>query len=156
MTLLNLLFWVSYDLVPGELFRTLWPSCYSYRIQVLKVVMVWVYLEVQAPAQTQTRRDPRRLVSSVVSQKLCQMMMPQMFMRRIWAVCWHHGEGIIVVELEVRIHILAHQIRLSEILPGLENLILPMLSYPGCHVRATYIGCIGTHANGRQVTSLLR
>ena len=39
--------------------------------------------------------------------------------------------------------------------PRLENLILPMLSYPGCHVRAKYIGCIGTHANGRQVTSLL-
>ena len=39
--------------------------------------------------------------------------------------------------------------------PGIENLILHMLSYPGCHVRATYIGCIGTHAHGRQVTSLL-
>ena len=30
-----------------------------------------------------------------------------------------------------------------------------MLSYPDCHVRATYIGCIGTHAQGRQMTSLL-
>ena len=39
--------------------------------------------------------------------------------------------------------------------PGIENLILPRLSYPGCHMRATYIGCIGTHAHGRQVTSLL-
>ena len=39
--------------------------------------------------------------------------------------------------------------------PKLENLILPMLSYPGCHVRAKYISCIGTHAHGRQVTSLL-
>ena len=39
--------------------------------------------------------------------------------------------------------------------PGLENLILPMLSYPGCHVSAKYIGCIGNHAHGRQVTSLL-
>ena len=39
--------------------------------------------------------------------------------------------------------------------PGLENLILPMLSYPVCHVRATYIGCIGTNAHCRQVTSLL-
>ena len=29
---------------------------------------------------------------------------------------------------------LAHRIGTSEILPGLENLILPMLSYPGCHV----------------------
>ena len=25
-----------------------------------------------------------------------------------------------------------------------------MLSYPGCHVRATYIGCIEIHARGRQ------
>ena len=30
-----------------------------------------------------------------------------------------------------------------------------MLSYPGCHMRATYIGHIGTQAHGRQVTSLL-
>ena len=29
-----------------------------------------------------------------------------------------------------------------------------MLSYSGCHVSSTYIGCIGTHAYGRQVTSL--
>ena len=39
--------------------------------------------------------------------------------------------------------------------PEIENLILPMLSYPGCHVRAIYIGCIGIHAHGRHVTSLL-
>ena len=39
--------------------------------------------------------------------------------------------------------------------PGIENLILPRLSYSGCHVRATYIGCIGTHAHGRQVALLL-
>ena len=39
--------------------------------------------------------------------------------------------------------------------PGIENLTLPMLSYPGCHVRATYIGYIGTHAHCCQVTSLL-
>ena len=39
--------------------------------------------------------------------------------------------------------------------PGIENLILPMLSYPGCHVRASYIGCIATHAHCRQVMSLL-
>ena len=38
---------------------------------------------------------------------------------------------------------------------GKENLILPMLSYPDCHVRATCIGCIGIHAYGRQVTSLV-
>ena len=30
-----------------------------------------------------------------------------------------------------------------------------MVSYAGCHVMSTYIGCIGTHAHGRQVTSLL-
>ena len=57
-----------------------------------------------------------------------------------------------------------HSIRISEILPwnrksrfypGIENLILPRLSYPGCHLRATYIGCIGTHAHGHQVMSLL-
>ena len=46
-------------------------------------------------------------------------------------------------------------IRISDILPWDIKSILPMLSYPGCHVRATYIGCIGTHAHGRQVTSLL-
>ena len=39
--------------------------------------------------------------------------------------------------------------------PGIENLTLPMLSYPGCHVRALCIVCIGTRANGRQVTPLL-
>ena len=39
--------------------------------------------------------------------------------------------------------------------PGIENRILPMLSYPGCHVRAKYIGCIETHTHGHQVTSLL-
>ena len=39
--------------------------------------------------------------------------------------------------------------------PWIIFFILPMLSYPGCHVRASYIGCIVTHAHGRQVTSLL-
>ena len=39
--------------------------------------------------------------------------------------------------------------------PGIENHILPMLSYPSCRVRATYIGCIGTSAHSRLVTSLL-
>ena len=39
--------------------------------------------------------------------------------------------------------------------PGIENLILSRLSYPGCHVSATFIGCNGTHANRRQMTSLL-
>ena len=33
---------------------------------------------------------------------------------------------------------LAHRIRISEILP---------LDYPGCRVRAIYIGCIGTHTH---------
>ena len=51
--------------------------------------------------------------------------------------------------------VLAHLIRISEILPWDRNLIYPMLSYPGCHMRATHIGCIGTHAHCRQVTSLL-
>ena len=54
-----------------------------------------------------------------------------------------------------RKYILAQRIRIPEIYPGIENLILPRLSYPGCHVRATYIGCTGTHTHGRQVTSLL-
>ena len=49
--------------------------------------------------------------------------------------------------------ILSHRIRISEILPWRENLTSPMLSYQGCHVRATYIGCIETHAHCRQVTS---
>ena len=40
--------------------------------------------------------------------------------------------------------LLAHRIRISEFYPGIKNLILPMLSYPGCHMRATCIGCIGT------------
>ena len=39
--------------------------------------------------------------------------------------------------------------------PRIENLILPMLFYQGCHERATFSGCIGTHAHGRKVTSLL-
>ena len=48
---------------------------------------------------------------------------------------------------------LAHQIQISEILPGdiksyLTHVILPRLS------REDYIGCIGTHAHGCQVTSL--
>ena len=38
-----------------------------------------------------------------------------------------------------------------EFYPGIKNLILPRLSYQGCHVRTLYVGCIGTHAHGRQV-----
>ena len=49
----------------------------------------------------------------------------------------------------------AHQIRISEILPCVSKSYLTHAIYPGSHVRATYIGCIGTHAHGRQVTSLL-
>ena len=30
-----------------------------------------------------------------------------------------------------------------------------MLFYPGCHVRALYIGCIGTQAHNGKETSLL-
>ena len=52
---------------------------------------------------------------------------------------------------------LAHRIRISKILPWDRKSYLTQakISYPGCHVRATYIGCIGTHANGHQVMSLL-
>ena len=32
---------------------------------------------------------------------------------------------------------LAHRIRISEIYPGIENLILPMLSYPGRQVKSS-------------------
>ena len=39
--------------------------------------------------------------------------------------------------------------------PGIENRILPRLSYPDCHVRAICIGCIGAHTHGSQVASLL-
>ena len=53
------------------------------------------------------------------------------------------------------LHFLDDRIRISEILPGIENLILPVLSYPGYHVNATYVSCIRTHVHGRQVTSLL-
>ena len=38
---------------------------------------------------------------------------------------------------------------------GNDTSITFMLSYPDCHARASYIGCIGTHAHCRQVTSLL-
>ena len=34
-------------------------------------------------------------------------------------------------------YILAHRIRISEIYPGIENLILPMLSYPGRQVTSS-------------------
>ena len=51
---------------------------------------------------------------------------------------------------------LAHRIRISEILPWdrksyLSHVILHRLSCESC----TYISCIGTHAHGRQVTSLI-
>ena len=39
--------------------------------------------------------------------------------------------------------------------PWIENLILPMLSYRGCHMSATYICWFGIRAHGRQVMSLL-
>ena len=42
------------------------------------------------------------------------------------------------------------RIRISEILAWDEKiLILPMLSYPGCHLWTSYIGCSGTYAHGR-------
>ena len=52
-------------------------------------------------------------------------------------------------------YILAHRIGTSEILPWVRKSYLTHAIFPGCHVRAKYIGCIGTHALGRQVTSLL-
>ena len=52
-----------------------------------------------------------------------------------------------------RISFLAHPTRISEILSWDRKSYLTMLSYPGCHVRATYIGCINW--NCRHVTSLL-
>ena len=54
-----------------------------------------------------------------------------------------------------RNYFLSHLISILRFYPGIENLILLRLSYTGCHMRATYIGCIGTHAHGCQVTSLL-
>ena len=45
---------------------------------------------------------------------------------------------------------LAHWIRISVIFWDRN-----MLSYPGCHVRALYISCIGNHMPGDQMTSLL-
>ena len=58
-----------------------------------------------------------------------------------------------VQEISVQV-LLAHQIRISEILPWdrnsyLTHVILPRLS------REVGIGCIGTHTHGRQVNSLL-
>ena len=41
------------------------------------------------------------------------------------------------------------------IYPELETLILPMLPYQGCReTHGLFIGCIGTHTKGRQVTSM--
>ena len=42
------------------------------------------------------------------------------------------------MELTLGGDFLAHLIRISEILPGIENLILPMLSYPGCQVTSSW------------------
>ena len=43
---------------------------------------------------------------------------------------------------------LAYRIRISEILPWDRKYYLTRLSYPSCHIRASYIGCIGTRAHG--------
>ena len=62
------------------------------------------------------------------------------------------------VATEIRLkgtNILAHRIRISEILPWDRKSYLTHAIFTGCHVRATYIGCIGTQAHGCQVTSLL-
>ena len=48
---------------------------------------------------------------------------------------------------------LAHRIRISEILSwDRKSYLTHAIFYPGCHVRATYIGCIGTHAHCCPVT----
>ena len=59
------------------------------------------------------------------------------------SLIWH----VSVVTFAILVF-LAHQIRI----PVIENLIFPILYYPGCHVRATYISSIETHAHGRQVS----
>ena len=57
----------------------------------------------------------------------------------------------VVVLLLVLVHCFLHTGKgYLRFYPGIENLILRMLSYPGSHVRATYIGCIGTHAFGHK------
>ena len=59
------------------------------------------------------------------------------------------------VELQCVIVVLfAHWIKYLRFYPWIENPILPMLFNPGVHVGAVH-GCIGTHAHGHQVTSLL-
>ena len=50
---------------------------------------------------------------------------------------------------------LAHWIGTSDILPWVRKSYLTHAIYPGCQVRANYIGCVGTRAHGRQVTLLL-
>ena len=67
-------------------------------------------------------------------------------------------EELELIDKEAGMVFLAHRIKISEILPWdrkfyFTQAILPRLSR--CQVRATYNGCIGTHAHGRQVTSLL-
>ena len=48
--------------------------------------------------------------------------------------------------------ILAHWKRISEILLWDRSSCLTHAFYSGCHVSATYIGCIETHSHCRQVT----
>ena len=66
-----------------------------------------------------------------------------------------HQIGVSAVFTYMSKFFLAHGIRIFEILPWDRKSYLTNFSYPGYHVRVTYIGCIGTHAHGRQVTSLL-
>ena len=69
--------------------------------------------------------------------------------------------GAVTKNNRIKIHLIRGEIGQQKVRKsqrfylGKENLILPRLSYPGCHLRATYIGCIGTHTHGRQMTSLL-
>ena len=54
-----------------------------------------------------------------------------------------------------KLDVISLHTRFMRFYPGIENLSLLRLSSPGCNVSAKDIGCIGTHAHGRQVTSLL-
>ena len=48
------------------------------------------------------------------------------------------GDKSVIVHTSSESFILAHRIRYLKFYPGIENLILPMLSYPGCHAKAVH------------------
>ena len=70
----------------------------------------------------------------------------------------HHWRDLLTSDLnqaaETERCFLAHRIRISEILHWDRKSYLTHAILPTPR-GATYIGCIGTHAHGRQVTSLL-